>query len=298
MSDPTTSATRKRPILAGFDGSATARVAVTWAAAEAARRDRTLLVARAYERPIDVTDLAWTPVGLADHWPRAAHCDNTVRELAAQCVAAHPGLAVETTTRAGHPGDVLAVLGDETDAELVVLGAADHGPVARLVLGSVAAQMVHHVARPVVAVRRAPGPRPGAPVLLGLGGTEEDAPAIGFAFEFAAGHGSPLHAVHARNHHGDAARAERLLVPWRERHPEVEVRTDVLPERPAHALIDRSSGAGLLVVGCHHHGVLHRALFGSVSHASLYHAECPVAVVPAARHHTDRHAATASSATG
>src|SRR5689334_17842916 len=133
MSDPLSSATRKRPVLTGFDGSATARGAVRWAAMEAASRGSELLLVRAYERPIDVTDLSWTPVGLTDRWPRTAHCDNAVRALAAECVAAHPGLAVATTVRAGHPADVLADLAGETDAELLVLGAAEHGPVARFV---------------------------------------------------------------------------------------------------------------------------------------------------------------------
>jgi len=293
MSDPT----RKHPILAGFDGSATARDAVRWAAAEAARRGCRLLVARAYERPYNVTDLSWTPVGLGDRVPTSTHRDVTVRRLAADCVAAHEDLAVETTIRAGHPGEVLAVLADQTDAELVVLGAAEHSPVARLMLGSVAADLVHHVVRPVVAVRHAQAAPPGAPVLLGLAGVAADDQAVGFAFGYAASHDAPLHAVHASNQHDGATRAELQLVPWRESYPNVRVHADVLSGRPAHALIERSASARLLVVGCHHHSALHRLLLGSVSHASLYHAACPVAVVPSARDRAAR-AVNTTAATG
>lgn len=296
MSDPMTSATRKRPVLAGFDGSTTARTAVMWAAAEAARRGGELLLARAYERPIDITDLSWTPVGLRERWPRSTHCDNAVRELAADCVAAHPDLAVSTTIRAGHPGDVLGELAEETDAALVVLGAAEHGPVARFVLGSVAAEMVHSVARPLVAVRHAPTIAGDAPVVLGLAGTTADDPAVGFAFDFAARQNAPLHAIHAGHLRDGVEHTERLLAPWRERYAGVRVRTDVLADRPAHALVDRSAGARLLVVGCHHHGALHRVLLGSVSHATLHHAECPVAVIPSPHHHAPRHATTAAAA--
>lgn len=296
MSDPMTSATRKRPVLAGFDGSTTARTAVMWAAAEAARRGSELLLARAYERPVVDPDLAWTPVGLPDRWRRSTHCDNAVRVLAADCVAAHPDLAVSTTIRAGHPSDVLGELAEETDAALVVLGAAEHGPVARFVLGSVAADMVHHVARPLVAVRHEPTTAEDAPVVLGLAGTAADDPAIGFAFEFAAGRNAPLYAIHASGQPDSVVHAERLLAPWRERYAGVRVRTDVLADKPAHALVERSAGARLLVVGCHHHGALHRALLGSVSHTSLHHAECPVAVIPSPRHHTSRHATTAAAA--
>jgi len=296
MSDPLSSATRKRPVLAGFDGSATARGAVRWAAMEAASRGSDLLLARAYERPIDITDLSWTPVGLRDRWPRTAHCDNAVRELAAECVTAYPGLAVSTTIRAGHPADVLAELAGETDAELLVLGAAEHGPIARFVLGSVAADMMHNVARPLVAVRHEPAADQDAPVVLGLAGTSADDPAVAFAFAFAARHGAPLHAVHASNQRDGDVHAERLLAPWRERFPDVRLHTDILADKPAHALLDRSATARLLVVGCHHHGVLHRTLLGSVSHRSLHHADCPVAVVPSPHHRAPRHATTASAA--
>lgn len=274
MSDPT----RKRPILTGFDGSATARDAVTWAAAEAARRGARLLVARAYERPINVTDLSWTPVGLLERLPTYTHRDTAMRRLARDCLAHHPDLAVETTIRAGHPGEVLARLATETDAELVVLGAAEHGAVARLVLGSVAAEMVHHVARPVVAVRRTTAADPGAPVMLGLAGVREDTPAVAFAFDFAARHNAPLHALHASDEHDGSA--EQQLTPWRSRYPHVRVHTEILADKPAPALVSHSAKARLLVVGCHHHGALHRLLQGSVSHKSLYHAACPVAVVP------------------
>jgi nucleotide-binding universal stress UspA family protein len=274
MSDPT----RKRPILTGFDGSETARGAVTWAAAEAARRDTRLLVARAYERPINVTDLSWTPVGLLERLPTYTHRDTAVRRLARDCLTTHPDLAVETTIRAGHPSDVLATLADETDAELVVLGAAEHGPIARLVLGSVAADMVHHVARPVIAVRRTEVADPQAPVLLGLAGVPEDGPAVEFAFDFAKTHNVALHAVHASNNR--AAQAGSLLAPWRERYANVRVHIEVLADKPAHALVEKSRTARLLIVGCHHHKALHRMLQGSVSHTSLYHAACPVAIIP------------------
>lgn len=280
MSDPT----RKRPVLTGFDGSATARDAVTWAAAEAERRATRLLVARAYERPINVTDLSWTPVGLLERLPTYTHRDTAMRRLAKDCLTHHPDLRVETTIRAGHPGEVLATLADDTDAELVVLGAAEHGPVARLVLGSVAADMVHHVARPVVAVRHAQATNPDAPVLLGLAGVPEDTPAVRFAFDFASRHNAPLHAVHATNENDQ--HAEQLLAPWRTRYPNVRVHTEFLADKPAHALVEKSATARLLVVGCHHHGALHRMLQGSVSHKTLHHAACPVAVVPATRQNT------------
>lgn len=48
---------------------------------------------------------------------------------------------------------------------------------------------------------------------------------------------------------------------------------------PASALIDRSAGAELVVVGAHGKGLLARVLLGSVSHRVAAHARCPAVVV-------------------
>jgi nucleotide-binding universal stress UspA family protein len=261
-------------VLAGFDGSAVARDAALWAATEAHGRGSPLVLARAYERPI------WTDADPLPDDARAWHCDHSLRVLADECRARHPELTISTKIRAGHPGQALAALAAKLDAGLVVLGSRGHGPIARLVLGSTAADLVHLLDRPVVVVRGAEGP---GPVLLGLAGTETDARAIEFAFDFAARHGSPLQAVHGDHHAREQEALERCLAPWRDRYPAVAVRTEGVGDKPAHALLERSAGARLLVVGSHHHNAAHRMLLGSISHATLYHAECPVAIVPAGR---------------
>ncbi|WP_329117994.1 universal stress protein [Streptomyces sp. NBC_01465] len=48
---------------------------------------------------------------------------------------------------------------------------------------------------------------------------------------------------------------------------------------PAQALLDRSEGAELLVVGARGHGALKAALLGSVSLQVAQHASCPVTVL-------------------
>jgi nucleotide-binding universal stress UspA family protein len=276
-----TRATERHGILAGFDGSDVARDAALWAAAEAAVLGCPLVLARSYERPMNVAELTYTPVGLPPDDARAWHCDHSLRILAEQCRADHPELAIRTATRPGPPGRVLNTLAAEFQSDLVVLGTRGHGPVARLVLGSTAADLVHVIDRPVVVVRGVASP---GPVVLGLAGTANDAQAIGFAFDFAARHGAPLHAVHGHHHTREPDALATVLAPWRSRFPAVEVRTEVVRGKPRQALVEASAGARLVVVGSHHHTTAHRAVTGSISHAMLFHAACPVAVVPAGQH--------------
>jgi len=64
----------------------------------------------------------------------------------------------------------------------------------------------------------------------------------------------------------------------------VEVqRTVVEDRRPAEALVALSADADLLVVGSRGRGGFSELLLGSVSHAAVLHAVCPVVVVPSYR---------------
>ena len=75
-----------------------------------------------------------------------------------------------------------------------------------------------------------------------------------------------------------AALAEGLTL-WRKQYPRVDVMEKSIAGEPAKVLIDESAGAELLVVGSHGRGGFGGLLLGSVSHAVLHHAHCPVAVL-------------------
>jgi nucleotide-binding universal stress UspA family protein len=60
-------------------------------------------------------------------------------------------------------------------------------------------------------------------------------------------------------------------------------RTVVEDRRPAEALVELSADADLLVVGSRGRGGFTELLLGSVSHATVLHAVCPVVVVPSHR---------------
>jgi nucleotide-binding universal stress UspA family protein len=64
----------------------------------------------------------------------------------------------------------------------------------------------------------------------------------------------------------------------------VDVERVVIDDRhPAEALVEASNDADLLVVGSRGRGGFKQLLLGSVSHAVVLHATCPVVVVPSRR---------------
>ncbi|WP_269858254.1 universal stress protein [Streptomyces sp. RPT161] len=71
-------------------------------------------------------------------------------------------------------------------------------------------------------------------------------------------------------------RAERRV---RERHPELDVTTELLPGEPAVNLMSMAEGADLLVVGARGLNRFTALLLGSVSETLAAHSTCPLAVV-------------------
>ncbi|MFD0487440.1 universal stress protein [Saccharopolyspora spinosporotrichia] len=83
-----------------------------------------------------------------------------------------------------------------------------------------------------------------------------------------------------RHHPSLPARTVGILAGYRERYPEVSVHQEVATSQPAaEALLTAAENADLLIVGTHGRGTFRATLLGSVSHAVVHYAPCPVAVV-------------------
>ncbi|MCE7004747.1 universal stress protein [Kibdelosporangium philippinense] len=291
--------TVERPVIvAGYDGSAAAHQAVMWAAGEAASRRIGLVVIQAVGMPalpeVSPTPALWVAPQFNVDQQKALldHAASELESIADACRKAHPGLAVTPHAVSGRGPETLAETASE--AELLVIGPSGRTALPRVLLGSTASELMYTYQRPIVIVRQ---DSPGKGVVVGIDGSNTSA--VDFAFDFADRHGHELLAVHAWSdlpldalapvRTWDYAwqdihdKAEQMFVEslagHRKRHPDVDVRQVISPDRPAHALIEHAQDAALLVVGSHGRGALKRALLGSVSHSVANHAPCPVAIV-------------------
>ncbi|NMH97725.1 universal stress protein [Pseudonocardia acidicola] len=275
----------ERPIVVGVDGSEPSTHALEWAVDEARRRGRPLRLVHGLEH--------------SGH-PHAAEQERAAaQEVVDTAVAqtAGSGLDVQPVLEVGSASAVLVKEGP--DAEMIVLGARGHGGFGGLLLGSTSLQVAMHAACPVVVLRKGAedvvdGPSAGR-VVVGVDGSPHSQRAAGLAFEEAQSRGVGLTAVRswlapeigitasppvewreAQRHEQEALSAS--LAEWRALYPSVEVVEKTVREDPAGALIDESAGAVLLAVGSHGRGGFGGLVLGSVSHAALHHAHCPVLV--------------------
>ncbi|MEU9859985.1 universal stress protein [Streptomyces sp. NPDC047971] len=289
-----------REIVAGVDGSPESLAAADWAAREARRRRLPLRLVHAWR---------WQRLDIPLEQDRAGQertAHDVLRRAESAVAERHPGLALtaEVVTEAPVP----ALLSTEERAEMLVIGSRGYGAVAGFLLGSHGQQIIANAHRPVVAVRSRDGEGSGDPeggvVVVGqLGSAEDSVPALGFAFETAAARGASVRAVRAWNlpplyAYGPTSSAlasadeagglvpyeeralREALAPWRERFPEVRVTEHVEIGSAGQVLLSSSGDARLLVVGRRARRGMLGSRIGSVAHAALHLAPCPVVVVP------------------
>ncbi|MFD8498413.1 universal stress protein [Amycolatopsis sp. NPDC059657] len=263
------------PVVVAVDGSETARRAVAWAAAEAARRHVGLRIVYAIGLPdISPGSKLYPPPEWFDAQREVA---KTVLADAAEAAdEAAPGIDVTTEPRENAPLDVL--LDASTRAKILVLG-EPAGVLTGLLSGSPAARVASDALCPVVIVR---GSEVAGPVVVGVDAGAANEAAIEAAFTEASMAGDSLVAVHVQrddeSEPADRALADQLAG-WRQKFPDVSVEQVVPRGKPRQRLIDWSAKARLMVVGSRGHGGFAGLLLGSTSHALLHHADCPVMIV-------------------
>jgi nucleotide-binding universal stress UspA family protein len=291
---PVGSHTAANRVVVGVDSSTESSTALTWACEAAQRLQRPLHLVHAYDGGVaDGRSEMFSPVHADDvgELERAA-----ARTLSTAVEAAQrPGLSVTSHLAQGSASACLVEA--SRTAYAVVTGDRGHSAFAGALLGSVSTQTAMHAHAPVVVVKRRPEPdRPRDGVVVGVDHSDSSEACLAFAFEEAWSRGTHVDVVHAWSyahargadgigslrddlqHHHERLVAESLTG-WRHKYPDVQVRTTVLRTEPLAALVDRAHDSALLVVGSRGRGGFASLVLGSVSHAALQIAGCPVAVV-------------------
>ncbi|OBG91755.1 universal stress protein UspA [Mycobacterium sp. E3251] len=284
---------QQRGVVVAVDGSQASNAAAIWAAHEAAMRKIPLTVVHAVTTPT----ATWPPVPypeslavrLEDEGKKAIM---HAIKLAEEALPAERKVTIQRELVYSSPA--LALINMSGEADMIVVGTAGRGLLARSVLGSVSATVVRHAHCPVAVIHgdELPDMR-NAPVVVGVDGSPASELAIEIAFDEASRRGVELTALHAwsditiselpeADWSSLEAEAHRNLAEnlagWQERYPDVTVQRLVVRDEPARQLADKSETAQLLVVGSHGRGGLTGVLLGSVSNAVLHSVRTPVIV--------------------
>jgi nucleotide-binding universal stress UspA family protein len=143
-------------IIVGVDGSDHSRHAFRWAMHEAVLRRAPLTVMTVRPAPARPATMSfWGLRTLPEGDSSQEQARRAVQEFVDKAVSGTsetaPVVTVNVTT--GEPAEELITA--SRDADMLVLGSRGSGGFARLLLGSVSSQVVHHAACPVVVIPRA-----------------------------------------------------------------------------------------------------------------------------------------------
>ncbi len=212
--------------------------------------------------------------------------DELLHETADRVRYRSPTVAVTSELLLGSAAGLLVEL--SATAGLLVVGSRGRGGFAGLLAGSVSSQVVTDARGPVLVVRVPAWPPspdwPSLPVVVGVDGSSPGQAALRFAADEALLRGVPLLVVHAPTDTVDTATTDTILnaaVEEAKQSPELAVHGRAVPGDARHALVDASRRAAAVVVGARGAGGFAGMRLGSVSHAVIRRAHCPVFVVHA-----------------
>ncbi|WP_020551703.1 universal stress protein [Embleya scabrispora] len=283
------------PIVVGVEHTDAGRLAMVWAADEAARRALPLRLVHALDWPADADRnpelnphrQTWSE-RFRDAGLRAL---DEARDLV---VTRHPGLSVNAVLADGTP--VAALREQSRDAAMIVLGSRRLSTATELLTtGGIAVPVTAHARCPVVVVREPEhtGAEPPT-IVVAVDGARRSEPAVAYAFDEAARRGATIVAVNVRQLSGGLVAGLRMreemqegrlalaetLAGWTEKYPSVPVHREVAVGHPVEVLREAAEHALCLVVGTRGRGGFAGLLLGSVSQGLIRHARCPLVVVP------------------
>jgi nucleotide-binding universal stress UspA family protein len=280
-------------IVVGVDGSPSSRQALEWAAAEAERRGKELLVLQSWREP------ALGSTGATGGYEADLVFDGAKAALdsvATEVHETHPRVPVTSVLVDRRPATALVERAD--DGDLLVVGNRGGGGFLGLELGSVSTKVARRSPVPVVVVRGNVDRVDRDEVVVGIDGSECSRQALRWAADWAKAHDKTLVILMAWNHlepqglHGpekldveyEAADADRTLdaivADVLGPRPNPRIVTETACELPARAVLERAAEACLVVLGRHGTPRWSPPSIGATAIQVLHHAPCPVAVIP------------------
>ena len=215
-------------------------------------------------------------------------------ELAARSV--DWGMTITTEqVPAGSVADLAHAAGPDT---ILVIGARQATSGLHALLGGSTSATIREAACPLVIAR--PAAHPSGPVVVGLSDHPESMQTLGWAFDHASRHHLALHAVHAYTQpvytpdgaqESPAELAQRTtqvedlllheeVAGFVELYPDVTLTSQAVHDSAAHALIQASQDASLVVMGTRAHSLVMALLVGSPPQVVAPRSPCSVAVIP------------------
>ena len=241
-------------VVVGVDGSPASKVAVYWAARDAAMRN----VALTLVHVISATAATWLDApmpGAFAQWQedRGHVVLNDALKLVEDNAEEHGPAQIDRKLFSS--GAIPTLVDLSKEAEMIVVGCRGRGPLQQRLLGSVSSELVQRAYCPVAVIHDEDPlmPHPAqAPVLVGVDGSPASELATEIAFDEASRRGVELVALHAWSDDlvyeypgtdwptvessADEVLAERLAG-WQERYPDVTVRRVVVGDQPGRMIV-------------------------------------------------------------
>ena len=274
-----------KTIVVGYDGSAHAEQAVSWAAKQSVLRSCPLHLVHCSLWHMLTRNLGPVP-GVADSGLEHS-AQAILEEGLAHAKQAAPDVQVQTSLMHGWPSEHLPKI--SSGEEMLVVGSRGIGGFMGLLVGSVSLEMAATADCPVAVIRS--DEHPDGPVVVAID-RSGSAAALEDACSLAKVTGADLKIVHVE--HAPAgyrmlrdpvdsyptakALLETAVSIAHDRAPGTHVETQLLTDTSIpRAILHASGGARITVVGTKGHGLI-RGTVGSTAHAVLHHAKGPVLV--------------------
>ncbi|MGB3685400.1 MAG: DUF5661 family protein [Ornithinimicrobium sp.] len=289
------------PLVVGYDSSPDADWAVDWAAVEAVRRGRSLIVLFAADLP----RLTGPDITMGHQGDHAQEMAEAVAQAGVKRArAAAPEVAVEA--RITRLGAAVALIEASVDASLLVVGGRGRLRLSEALLGTVQFAVTAHAQCPVVVVPPECDVVPDSehPVVVGVDGSQDSKRAVRVAAEGAAQRGVSLIVVGAWQQPPTCDWSRFYVVDdqWRDEilaaargsatqnvtdaaqniraeYADLDVHELVVEGRPSMVLAEESVNAGLVVVGARGRNDMVTLMFGSVGRNLIHSTHCPVQVI-------------------